>query len=240
VALAGLWPLLRALGVSSWREAGFYSLRGGTRQLLVGLLLGTASLMAAAAVLLLTQAHAMQAVAESQLLAKCGKFALIAVSVAVVEEAFFRGGLQNSLQRGWRISPGLVIASGIYSIVHFLSPRQVVITPAEVTWLTGFDYLGQVLYHATQTNEVWRGFITLWLAGMILGTAYNWTRSLWLSIGLHAGWVFTLKLFAWLTRPNGEAEHWWAGASLVDSLLVWPVMLALWGVIWWRCREPKS
>jgi hypothetical protein len=40
-------------------------------------------------------------------------------------------------------------------------------------------------------------------------------------MGIHAGWVFTLKTFAWLT----------AGASLLDNALVWPVLL----VVLWLC-----
>jgi hypothetical protein len=66
------------------------------------------------------------------------------------------------------------------------------------------------------------GFVTLWLAGCILGLAFARTRALYLSMGIHAGWVFTLKTFAWLT----------AGASLVDSALVWPVLLAVLWLCW--------
>ena len=40
LALAGLWPLLRALGATSWRETGLVRLRGQWKKLFGGLLLG--------------------------------------------------------------------------------------------------------------------------------------------------------------------------------------------------------
>ena len=44
LALAGLWPLLRALGVNSWREIGLVALHGQWKKLFGGLLLGFLSL----------------------------------------------------------------------------------------------------------------------------------------------------------------------------------------------------
>ena len=44
LALAGLWPVLRALGVASWREAGLVRPRGQWNKLLGGLLVGFLSL----------------------------------------------------------------------------------------------------------------------------------------------------------------------------------------------------
>ena len=49
LALAGLWPLLRSLGVTSWREAGVVPPHGQWKKLFGGLLLGFVSLAIVAA-----------------------------------------------------------------------------------------------------------------------------------------------------------------------------------------------
>ena len=45
-------------------------------------------------------------------------------------------------------------------------------------------------------------FATLFLIGCILADARVLTRSLWLPIGLHAGWIFASGTFSWLARPQ--------------------------------------
>ena len=56
LALAGLWPLLRNLGATSWREIGLVSPAGHWRKLVGGLLLGFISLALVAAITLATLA----------------------------------------------------------------------------------------------------------------------------------------------------------------------------------------
>ena len=87
------------------------------------------------------------------------------------------------------------MASAIYSAVHFLKTKGAGIASDDVNWLSGFNYLGQVIAHSWQAPGVGVGFVTLLLAGMILGLAFARTHALYLSIGLHAGWVFTLKSY---------------------------------------------
>ena len=83
------------------------------------------------------------------------------------------------------------------------------------------------------------GFVTLFLAGCVLGLGFTRTRALYLSIGIHAGWVFTLKTYAALTHTSGP-RTWWGGAALVDNMLVWPILVGVLGFVAWVYRDKPS
>ncbi len=63
---------------------------------------------------------------------------LIAFLAGVGEELFFRGWLQNFLAAKWGIWPGILLASAIFGVVHYLSS-----TYAVYAFLTGL-YLGLI------------------------------------------------------------------------------------------------
>jgi uncharacterized protein len=70
-------------------------------------------------------------------------------------------------------------------------------------------------------------FATLFLIGCILADARVLTSSLWLPIGLHAGWIFASGTFNWLARARMVALPW-----LGKNLLVGIIPLALAAVTW--------
>ena len=47
----------------------------------------------------------------------------------------------------------------------------------------------------------------LFAVGLILGYSRLKTKSLWLGIGLHAGWVFGIKFFSPFTRLSNDAKN---------------------------------
>jgi membrane protease YdiL (CAAX protease family) len=220
VALVGLWPLLRALGIRSWGELGYPRMAGWWRKVLIGLAMGIGSLAVAGGLLLGFGYRSFQSPTGLPLL----NYLLTGIIVAIIEETFFRGGVQTALQRATNLPVGIGLASAVYSIVHFLKPKGAGIV--DPNWLSGFEYLGQVLTRSWHAPGVAVGFVTLWLAGSILGLAFARTSALYLPMGIHAGWVFTLKTFGWLTD----------GASLVDNALVWPVLLLMLWLCWKKLR----
>jgi uncharacterized protein len=234
VALAGLWPLVREFGIRSWVELGFARTPTWWRQTLVGFALGLGSLAVAGGLLvgweLRSWAPPSTGIAGSLL-----TFAGIAVVVAVIEETFFRGGIQGALQRGMNVDWAVIVTSAIYSALHFLKPKGAGIPAEEVNWASGFVYLVQVFARSGQVPGVAVGFVSLWLAGGILGVAFVRTRALYLSMGIHAGWVFALKTFAWLTDANAK-RTWWSGATLVENVIVWPVLVILLWLCWKKLR----
>ena len=230
IALAGLWPLGRALGVRTWAELGYARFAGWWRELLTGFGWGVISFAVVGTLLLTLQ---LRGVSTPEGLLRPAAFLLAGLVVAVIEETLFRGGLQGALQRSVNFPVAIVVTSAVYSAVHFLKPKGAGVAAADVNWLSGFDYLGQVFARSSQTPGAAVGFVTLALAGAVLGLVFARTRTLYAPIGIHAGWVLTLKTYAWLTDRVGP-RTWWGGSSLVDNVLVWPVLLLMLWLAWTR------
>ncbi len=213
VALVGLWPLLRAAGIRSWRDLGYVPVL--FRHVIAGIAIGIAS-YGVGALALTSSLH---------LGGNLWKAAATGVIVALIEETYFRGGLQNVLQRRMPAWLAVALISALYSVVHFLKPSGAHIPDAAVTWRSGFEYLGGVAGCSFQEPGVWRSVVSLWLVGVALGWAFVRTRALYLSIGLHAGWVFAMKTMG----------------GLVDKPVIWPVLLVvLGGIEWWSRRKQKN
>jgi len=239
LALAGLWPLLRASGIRSLTELGYVRNHKWWRHALIGLLLGVISFAAAGAILVaLGTRNFKEGLEGSELISSISKFALIGVVVALIEETFFRGGLQGVLQRRYRLAVAVAIISAVYSVVHFLKPQGADVSASAVTWLSGFDYLWQVIPRSWHQPGAGCGFVTLWLAGCVLGVAFVETGALYLSIGIHAGWVLALKSFAFCTTSViMRKPAWWMRDDPISNPLVWPVFLILLALVYWLCRN---
>jgi hypothetical protein len=79
------------------------------------------------------------------------------------------------------------------------------------------------------------GFLNLLLAGLMLGRAYQCTRTLWFSFGLHAGWIFWLKLYGSVTQPRTLGPSWfWGSPKLIDG---WAALVVLGAGAWVMHRE---
>jgi CAAX protease family protein len=225
LALAGLWPLLKNLGATSPKDAGLVKPAGQGRKLAAGFLLGFLSLAIVAALALTAGARITNPnLTAAKLAERLLGAALSAVVVAVLEEILFRGGVFGGLRRvfDWRFA--LAISSMIYAIVHFLAPVK---DPEAVTWTSGLGQLALMLGGFADWQQIFPGFINLTLAGALLGLAYQRTGNLYFSIGLHAGWIFWLKSYGFLTRETAGANTWWWGtAKLINGWVALPVLLA--------------
>jgi uncharacterized protein len=142
-----------------------------------------------------------------------------AACVALMEEWFFRGALFSLLLRAMKPVPTLLFLSFFFAIIHLLQPPpSAVVADDAVSAGTGFWMVGQIFQKFGQAHFLIAEGATLFMVGLILGWARWQTKSLWLSIGLHAGWVFGIKLFAGFTRTpkgiNRAAFMPWIGEDL--------------------------
>jgi hypothetical protein len=71
---------------------------------------------------------------------------------------------------------------------------------------------------------------TLFFIGWILADARVLTRSLWLSIGLHAGWIFGSGTFSLLARQRIPALPW-VGKNLLIGIIPLGITALTWVIM---------
>jgi membrane protease YdiL (CAAX protease family) len=119
---------------------------------------------------------------------------LIAVAIipGFTEELLFRGILFRWIEEFGGSWLALLVTAALFGLAHILNPNA--------TWFTSFAIAVE--------------------AGLLLGAAYMLTRSLWLTMGLHAGWNFTQgEIFD--VPVSGIDEH-----GLVQAKLSGPELLS--------------
>jgi membrane protease YdiL (CAAX protease family) len=222
LALAGIWPLLKSAGVAIPRPMALFWAAGQWRRLGVGFFLGLVSLAIVAGLALALGARQFNTTMSPGLLTeKIVGIAGAAILVAVLEEVLFRGAIFGALRKVFHWVFALMASSVLYAIVHFLQSAEVT---GAVNWHSGLELLPRMLRGFGDLNAFVPGFFNLTLAGLLLGLAYERTGDLFLSIGLHAGWIFWLKLYTGLTREvAGTAGAWW-GSKIVDGWFAMPVL----------------
>lgn len=239
-ALAGLWPLARAFQLTNARALGMAWPAGSRRLLGLGLatgfgsLLGAALLMALAGVRSFNVSHAPRVLFELAVNAT-----LSGLAVGVLEELFFRGVVFGALRRSLSVAVAVVGSSLIYSALHFLARVE---HTGPVGWASGLALVPAMLAGIVAPASLAPAGLTLAVAGAVLALACQRTGSLWFAIGLHAGWVFWLKVFKTVTSPGTSAGGtFWGTDKLLDgwlALLVMAILLA--GVAWspWLGQAP--
>ncbi|HVU07158.1 MAG TPA: CPBP family intramembrane glutamic endopeptidase [Verrucomicrobiae bacterium] len=225
LALVGIWPLLRALGAKSWREIGLVAPYGQSAKLFGGLLLGFFSLAILAGMAIgfgiRPFAHNLAAHKITDMIFSALATAAI---VATLEEILFRGGIFGGLRRVLYWPFALLISSAIYALVHFLQRAE---WTGAVKWDSGLILLPQMLAGFANFHALVPGFFNLTLAGILLGLAFQRTGNLYFSIGLHAGWIFWLKIYGAITTDAPRTVIWfWGTGKMIDGWLAFFVLVA--------------
>lgn len=91
---------------------------------------------------------------------------LIYFAVAITEEVLFRGYILRNLMSSFNNYIALIVSSVLFTFAHGFNP-----------------------------NMDWFSYLNLFLAGILLGTSYVYTKNLWFPIALHFSWNFFQTLF---------------------------------------------
>ncbi len=229
LGVIGLWPFWRSIWIRSRAAVDLgHQTENRWARLGLGFMIGFGSLLIGAGLITLFGARSLNTShTMPALLRHLANASLAAVLVSVLEEVFFRGAIFGALRKCFEWHFALLLSSALYAIVHFLERPP---APETVTWVSGLVSLAQMLRGFVDVSRLIPAFFSLLLAGWILGLAYHRTGSLYVSIGLHAGWIFWLKSYAFLTREQPGANVWiWGSGKLIDgwiALLLLAVVLA--------------
>jgi membrane protease YdiL (CAAX protease family) len=244
LALIGMPFFLRAMRLRGREAAGFQALSGGWRPALgKGLIYGVLILAGLLLILLASGARVVSPHEEITvfLLLKYVLAGLASgLAVGLIEEFFFRGPMQTGARRTLGFWPTAILIGAFYSMVHFMRPmppssEEVTIAEAFAMMWGGFAQLGNVA-------EIADRFVALLVAGVFLSMVRERTGSILWAIGIHAGWVTTIKVGKKFTDTNPDAAAYFLLSN--DGITGWgsaawmaAIALAYW---WWSAPKRKS
>jgi uncharacterized protein len=220
-----LWPLLRVSQVRSIADLGLVPNPRWSRDLCAGAVVSLVPLLFCGALLIALQIYAFR---HSFAWPRFGKMIVASIAVPFIEEPFFRGIVLGLLLRTARRYLAIFAVSAIFAAVHFLkAPER---TSEMVTWTSGFSSIAHALGGIGDPMMVASGLATLFFIGCILADARVLTHSLWLSIGLHAGWILGSSAFSRLARQQTLAFPW-IGKSMLVGIIPLGVAAVTWVIM---------
>ena len=213
IAILGFWPFLGALGMNNRYALGYSLDRRRFLQMLFGGLGAGILIMALhVTVLVLSGARAM-ALGDVQ-----------PGDVAAIEETFFRGAVQHHLRYSHTLLTTAVMTSLFYAAVHFLRPAPV--EAAAIDWNSGWQMLERLFREYQNPAALADSFAALFIAGLLLSLVRERTGHIALCIGIHAGWVLSIKLAGKVTAVTADSP----AAVLIgtyDGIIGWAAAVML-------------
>lgn len=234
------FPCLRFLKIGSAAALGLTSFRRDYGYILKGALFALASfiiiVMIMATVDVFKPAFRLT-FAEG--LERSFKAVMTALTVGLVEEVFFRGLIFKGLFEQWRPMGAFIAANSFYAAIHFIKPAQKYYVQ-EFDPLLGFYHLAHSFERFLDPWSLLPGFFGLFLLGVVLSYAFVRTGSLYLSMGLHMGWVLgikSIKVYGNYTRPD---LGWFFGSSdpkFVSGVATWIGFIIVALIVHWLTRK---
>jgi len=227
-AFALLRPLGRSLQIKNWHELELDPNPIPWRHLCLGLFISIASVVVLGTIALQFGGYTLLSPIPW---IKITLLPITAVMVTLIEEILFRGCLQGIVQRTRAHFLAFLFVPALYAIVHFLKPPGDAFAQTRITWESGFVQTQLALWQFTDLKLVTSSFITLFLVGLILAYARQRTRSLWLPIGLHTGWIIAKMGFTKITNVNDHGWPWFGHdllTGLAPSLVLFFTGIAVW------------
>jgi membrane protease YdiL (CAAX protease family) len=220
-----LWPLLRVSHVRCLADLGLAPNSRWGRDLCAGAVVSVVPLLLCGVLLIALRVYAFR---HSVAWPRFGKMLMASIAVPFIEEAFFRGIVLGVLLRTGRKYIAIFAVSVIFAAVHFLkAPDR---TSEIVTWTSGLSSIAHAFDGLGDPMMLAPALATLFFIGWILADARVLTRSLWLPIGLHAGWIFASGTFSLLARQRIPALPW-VGKNLLVGIIPLGVAALTWVIM---------
>lgn len=153
----------------------------------------------------------------------------------VVQEWLLRGVALGIFLRGMRPPWAILLAAGLAVAVHLLKPPAGLNVPDPDGDGVGFTLLKMLGARLADPRVVVAELPGVAALALALGYARWRTASLWLPVGLHAGWKLADVLFVAVARPVPQADPLaalLAGRNLTEGLLPLAGFLVLCGVVY--------
>lgn len=219
VLLALPW-LIRVCRLWSWKRLGWEATGGAFSQIVLGLALGAATLLIVTTVQVLAGAAVVKPEADLADRFWVGMVAaalLGALLLGFLEETIFRGLVLKIFYTALRPLWAVAWASVFFALTHFKRVSWPDDQP--VGLFSGWEVAGLTLGAAFSTFQ-FLPWVNLTLCGVVLAILFLRSGALWLSLGVHAGWVFARSLnLELITAAPTQAAFFWGTPDLRDGLL---------------------
>jgi membrane protease YdiL (CAAX protease family) len=149
--------------------------------------------------------------------------------IGIMEEFFFRGfiftALRDKVFRG-SVPFAMVVTSLFYAAVHFVNIRKPVISQ-DPGFLDSLKMIAAPIQSFADWQAVWPAAVGLFLFGMVLNYGVVRTRSLFPSIGMHAGAVFFVRTIGLFIAFQEKNVLFWSTKKVYDGALGWICLLLI-------------
>jgi len=214
----------RFLGLGPVKQWGLTPRSFAARDLCRGVSLAVASMVGLALVMSLADVFdPFFRFSLARSLKRCASAILAATAAGFIEELLFRGLIFKGLYEQLGRARAYLFAALFYSAIHFVKPGDPAALGGLDAW-TGIRYLASSFQPFTELETLFPGLLGLFLIGAVLCYAFERTGTLYLSIGLHAGWIFSLKTL----RVFGDFRRgdlgWLFGSTdpkIVSGVVTW-------------------
>jgi uncharacterized protein len=224
-AVIFLWPLLRVSNIRRIADLDLAPNSNWTRDFFTGAAISAVPLLCCGALLISVHVYLLR---HSVAWPRFGRVLVASLTVPFIEETFFRGIVLGVLLRTGRKYVAISVVSAIFAVVHFLkAPER---TSEIVTWTSGFSSIAHAFDGMGDPMLLASALATLFLIAWILADARVLTHSLWLSIGLHAGWIFSSGAFGRLARQQTLGFPW-IGQSMLVGIIPLGVAALTWALM---------
>lgn len=224
VAIIGLVVLTRRLGLSN-KEAMGYGMprRQFLTQLGIGWLCGLALMLPLTGLLLGLDIRELKPGFDGHWLGLIAGGIVTGLTVAFIEETFFRGVLFTAISRTSGAAAAVIAPSLLYASLHFLGGKLRV-PPDQVSWVHGFEVLSKLFERYVQPLTFADSFVALAMLGVLLATVRLRTGAIAACIGLHAAGVAFIAVLREATLVNPNAEYVELVGSY-DGVIGWAALL---------------
>lgn len=224
VALIGLVVLTRRLGLSN-KEAMGYGMprRQFLTQLGIGWLCGLGLMLPLTGLLLGLDIRELKPGFDGHWLSLIAGGIVTGLTVAFIEETFFRGVLFTAISRTSGAAAAIIAPSLLYASLHFLGGKLRV--PADqVSWVHGFEVLSKLFERYVQPLTFADSFVALAMLGVLLATVRLRTGAIAACVGLHAAGVAFIAVLREATLVNPNAEYVELVGSY-DGVIGWAALI---------------
>ena len=207
IAIPGFIMIVRHYAIASKKGLGYGLPRSEfLRDILRGWFSGFLILVALTAGLMIFGIRELKPLTDEflPLLLKTFVVGMIAgLLVGFIEETFFRGGLFGAIRKNNSFAVTLILSSLFYALLHFIKPLSLP-EGEPFVWYSGLEILSSAFVQYTEW-ETFDSFLALFGLGAFFAIVRERTGNIAYCIGLHAAFVFVIKMVKKFTSVDHDA-----------------------------------